>query len=696
MHRIAIVISLVFLFVFNSVVFAQTVPDTEQLAQELEALRDEIRYHNKLYYVDNNPEISDAEYDRLMQRLKDLEAEHPDLITPDSPTQRVGVALSGDFETVSRRVPMLSLENVQDEEALREFDRRLKDLLQIDTEIEYIFEPKIDGLAVEVVYTQGSLTLGSTRGDGVSGENVTQNLRMIHAIPLKLPAQENEEFPPLLEARGEVYMDKAAFAALNEERSLNGEELFANPRNSAAGSLRQKDPAVTAKRRLKIFFYGSGTIEGREFVSHWAKLDYFKTLGLRVNPLNKICRGIDDAIAQFRNLKTHRESLPYEIDGAVLKVNNLRQQERLGSLANSPRWAIAWKFPAKQATTTVKDILVQVGRSGALTPVAVLEAVEIGGVLVSRATLHNQGEIERKDIRIGDTVLVERAGDVIPEIVKAIRSKRTGTEQKFEFPENCPVCDSPIVRIEGEAVSRCENPDCPAKQLERIEHFVSREAMNIKGVGPKLIEQLVAERLIEDAGDLYFLTAEQLMPLKRIGEKSAKKTIEAIAQSKHPSLEQLLYALSIPHVGKHNAHLLTSHFKNLSTLQAASEAELRAIHGIGPKTAQNVHHYFRTEQNTRLFRKLFDAGVEVLEPVVTSQHLAGKVFALTGRLESYSLAEVTELIELAGGRVVPDVADTTDYLVLGHEPGPKLSKAQELGVTIVDEEELKQLLLNEN
>ena len=692
MIRTAMSICLVILLSCQSLAFAQAISEQEQLIQELEALREEIRYHDKLYYVENNPEISDAEYDRLMQHLKDLEAAHPDLVTADSPTQRVGTMPSSDFETVTRRLPMLSLENARDEKEIRDFDRRLKELLQIDSEIEYVFEPKIDGLAVETVYERGSLTLGSTRGDGVNGENVTPNMRMVSAIPLKLLAQGDEELPSLLEARGEVYMDKAAFETLNEERSREGEELFANPRNSAAGSLRQKDPAVTAQRRLKVFFYGSGAIEGRNFETHWEKLEYFKSLGLRVNPLNRRCLGIDEAIAQFQDLTAQRESLPYEIDGAVIKVNDLGLQEELGDLANSPRWAIAWKFPAKQATTVLKDIQIQVGRSGALTPVAILEAVEIGGVTVSRATLHNQDEIERKDIRIGDTVLVERAGDVIPKIVKVIRSKRTGTEQKFEFPETCPVCGGSVVRAAGEAVVRCENPDCPAKQLARIEHFVSREAMNIGGAGPKLIELLVAEKLIRDADDLYFLTVEQLIPLEGIGEKKAQNLIEAIEASKATTLERLLYALGILHVGKQTAHVLAEHFGRLDSLQLATEAELRSIHEIGSETAKSIYEYFRSEQSARLLRKLFDAGVEVVEPGTNSQHLAGKVFALTGKLAAYTRAEATELIERAGGRVVSSVSQNTDYLVLGRDPGSKLNKAQELGVTIIDEEGLKQLL----
>lgn len=688
---------------------AQISTNKEQLLQEIETLREEIRYHNKLYYVDNNPEISDAEYDALMQRLRDLEAAHPELITPDSPTQRMGATPSGEFKAVTHTIPMLSLDNARDDEELREFDLRLKDLLNRDDEIEYVLEPKIDGLAVEVVYQNGVLTVGSTRGDGITGENVTQNLKTIHALPLKLLEQPGKEFPALLEARGEVYMTKDDFEILNAERAGTGEELFANPRNSAAGSLRQKDPAITAQRRLSIFFYGTGAIEDQHFDTHWDTLEYFKRVGLRTNSLNRLCRGIDEVLAQYHELKTIRDSLPYEIDGAVVKVNRVRLQEQLGSTANSPRWAIAYKFPAKQATTTLNDIVVQVGRTGALTPVAVLEPVDIGGVRVSRATLHNQDEIERKDIRIGDTVLVQRAGDVIPEIVKVITSQRVGTEEPFVFPEQCPVCGGDVVRLDGEAAHRCANPDCPAKYIEALEHFVSPQGMNIKGIGPKLIEQLVHEGLIRDAADFYFLTHEQLVPLERMGAQSAHNVIQAIEQSKRPTLDRFLYALGIRQVGNHTATLLATSFGSLNQIQIASEEELMTVYGIGPETAQSIYDYFRGEEADRLLRKFYDGGVEIVNPesatspqgetspqnATTPQHLSGQSFVLTGRLKSYTRAEVTRLIEQAGGRVMSAVSNITTYLVVGNNPGSKLTKAQELGVTIINEKDLKTLLITQ-
>lgn len=668
--------------------------EREQLIQEIEVLRNEIRYHNKLYHVDDNPEISDAEYDRLMRRLQELEAAYPDLITPDSPTQRVGAAPLDKFETVTHTVPMLSLANAMNEDELRDFAQRIKRMLGSEEEIEYVFEPKIDGLAVEVIYENGVFTIGSTRGDGVSGENITQNLKTVHSIPLRLIGQSDETFPARLEARGEVYMDKDDFVALNKEREKTGESLFANPRNSAAGSLRQLDPSITAKRPLKAFFYAVGAIEGLRFQTHWEMLDYFRKVGLRTNPINRICQGIDAVIQHYRELNDTKESLPYEIDGTVVKVNSLHLQEELGFVSRSPRWAIAYKFPATQETTRIQDIIVQVGRTGALTPVAVLEPVNIRGVQVSRATLHNQDEIDRKDIRIGDTVVVQRAGDVIPEVVKVIESKRTGEEQKFTLPVQCPVCQGKVVRPEGEAVHRCTNPDCPAKQIGSIEHFVSKRAMNIEGVSTKLIELFINNGLIRDVGDFYFLKKEQLVPLERMADKSAENVIQAITQSKRPPLDRFLYALGIRHVGEHTAKILAKYFGTLDRLKAASEEELVAVYEIGSEVAKSVYQYFRHEQTKNLLQKLFDGGVEIVNPegVATQQHLSGKSFVLTGTLESYTRHEAKDLIEKVGGRVVSSVSKKTDYVIAGRDPGSKLTKAQQLGVTVIHEEEFKKLL----
>jgi DNA ligase (NAD+) len=674
--------------------------EKEQLLQEIETLRNEIRRHNKLYYVDDNPEISDAEYDRLMRRLQESEAAHPELITPDSPTQRVGAAPLEKFETVTHTVPMLSLANAMDEDELKDFDQRIKRILGSEADIEYVFEPKIDGLAVEVVYENGAFTIGSTRGDGVTGENVTQNLKTVHSIPLRLVEEKDSSgklkfaLPERLEARGEVYMDKDDFVALNKEREKTGEPLFANPRNSAAGSLRQLDPSITVKRPLKAFFYAVGAMEGIRFPTHWNMLAYFRKVGLRTNPLNRICRGIDEVIGHYRELNETKESLPYEIDGTVVKVNSLRLQEELGFISRSPRWAIAFKFPAKQETTKIQNIIVQVGRTGALTPVAALEPINIRGVQVSRATLHNQDEIDRKDIRIGDTVVVQRAGDVIPEVVKVIESKRTGSEKKFVLPSQCPVCGGYVVRPESEAVHRCTNPDCPAKQIGGMEHFVSKRAMDIEGVSTKLIEMFINNGLIRDVADFYLLKKEQLVSLERMGEKSAENVIQAIERSKHPTFERFLFALGIRHVGEHTAKILAMHFGSLDRLKAASEEELMEVHEIGPEVAKSVYQYFQREQTEKLLQKLFDGGVEIIGPegVAAQQHLSGTSFVLTGMLESYTRDEAKVLIEKAGGRVVSSVSKKTDYVVAGRDPGSKLAKAQKLRVKVMNEEEFKRLL----
>lgn len=660
---------------------------------ELEILRNEIRRHNKLYYVDDNPEISDAEYDRLMRRLQEIEAAHPDLITPDSPTQRVGATPLTEFGTVTHTIPMLSLANAMNEDEVREFDQRVKRGLGSDAEVEYVFEPKIDGLAVEVVYENGVFTHGSTRGDGVTGEDVTQNLKTIHSIPLRLVDPEGQPLPALLEVRGEVYMDVAEFERFNKERELTGEMLFANPRNAAAGSLRQLDPTITAKRPLKAFFYALGTTEGIEFASHTDMLAYFRRVGLRTTFCHR-CQGIEDVIRRYRELGENRESLPYEIDGSVIKVNDRRLQAELGQISRSPRWAIAFKFPAKQETTRILDIIVQVGRTGALTPVAVLEPINLRGVQVSRATLHNQDEINRKDIRIGDTVVVQRAGDVIPEVVKVVETKRTGQERQFTLPTQCPVCQGEVVRPEGEAVSRCTNPDCPAKQIGQMEHFVSKRAMNIEGLSTKQLELFINNGLIHDVSDLYALKKEQLIPLERMAEKSAQNVVDAIERSKQPTLDRFIFALGIRHVGEHTAKVLAAHFGSLDRLKAATEEELMTVYEIGPEVAKSVARYFRDPRTEPLLQKLLARGIQLTNPVgeQTPQRLMGKSFVLTGTLETYSRDEAKDLIEKAGGRVVSSVSKKTDYVVAGRDPGSKLTKAQELGVTVLNEAEFQQLL----
>ncbi|MBD3308831.1 NAD-dependent DNA ligase LigA [candidate division KSB3 bacterium] len=674
--------------------------DRDHLNQELAALRGAIHYHNKRYYVDDNPEISDAEYDRLIRRLQEIEAAHPELITPDSPTQRVGATPLEKFGTVTHTIPMLSLANAMNEEELREFDQRIKRTLGSDQEIEYVFEPKIDGLAVEVVYEHGTLTLGSTRGDGVTGEDITQNLKTVKSIPLRLvqeapPAgQPTPPFPPKLEVRGEVYMEKEDFVALNNARELTGAPLFANPRNSAAGSLRQLDPAITATRPLKAFFYAVGVVEGLRFATHWEMLAYFRTIGLRTAP-SALCVGIDAVLERYHTLYATHESLSYEIDGSVLKVNSIHLQQELGAISRSPRWAIAYKFPAKQETTRIQEILVQVGRTGALTPVAVLEPVNIRGVQVSRATLHNQDEIDRKDIRIGDTVIVQRAGDVIPEVVKVIEAKRTGAEQQFTLPATCPVCGGDVLRPAGEAVHRCMNPDCPAKHIGNLEHFVSKRAMNIEGVSTKLIELFVNNGLVRDAADFYALRKEDLLPLERMAEKSAENVIQAIERSTRPTLSKFLYALGIRHVGEHTAKVLAQYFGSLDRLRTASVEDLMRVYEIGPEVANSVSQFFQQDATTQLLQKFQAAGIEIINPeggVGGQQPLTGKSFVLTGTLESSTRNEAKNLIEQRGGRVVSSVSKKTDYVVAGRDPGSKLAKAQQLGIRILSEEDFQAIL----
>ncbi len=670
-----------------------------QLVQELEALRSALRRHNKLYYVDDNPEVSDAEYDRLMRRLQEIEAARPELVTPDSPTQRVGATPLKEFGTVTHNVPMLSLANAMDEDELKEFDQRVKRTLGAETDIEYVFEPKIDGLAFEAIYEQGVFVSGSTRGDGVTGEDVTQNLKTVKAIPLRLSQELDAAgkpafpIPSRLEVRGEVYMDKADFAKLNKEREQTGETLFANPRNSAAGSLRQLDPMTTAKRPLKAFFYALGQVEGISFASQFEMLAMFRRMGLPT-AFHYRCQGIDGVLRRYHELHERRDTLPYEIDGSVVKVNDFQLQQELGMISRSPRWAIAFKFPATQETTTINDIIVQVGRTGALTPVAVLEPINLRGAQISRATLHNQDEIDRKDIRIGDTVVIQRAGDVIPEVVKIVETKRTGSEQKFVMPTQCPVCNGAVVRPAGESVHRCANPDCPAKQIGHLEHFVSKRAMNVDGVSSKLLESFINSGLIKDAADLYTLQKSQLLPLERMAEKSAENVIQAIEQSKQPELWRFVFALGIRHVGEHTAKVLAKHFGSLDKLRHAAEADLTTVYEVGPEVAKSVAQFFRMPENDALLKKFADAGIRIINPqsVSGAQPLAGKSFVLTGTLATMTRDAAKEMIEKAGGRVASSVSKNTDYVVAGSDAGSKLAKAQQLGVTVLSEEAFQALL----
>jgi len=670
--------------------------DREKARERIEELRKGIDYHNYRYYILNDPEISDAEYDALMRELEELEERYPELKSPNSPTQRVGAPPLEEFETVVHSVPMLSLANALEEGEVLEFDRRIKRFLGMDEgrDIEYVAEPKLDGAGVELVYENGTLTVGSTRGDGYVGEDVTQNLRTIKTVPLRLIRLGDFPIPERIEVRGEVYMDVADFEELNRQRELRGEPLFANPRNAAAGSLRQLDPSITAGRPLKIFCYAVGTFSGITLRSQWETLEALSKLGLRVNPLNKLCANIGEAIDYYRYIAGMREELPYEADGVVLKVNSFELQRALGEISRSPRWAIAYKFEPRQATTVIKDIVVQVGRTGALTPVAIMEPVKIGGVEVSRATLHNQDEIERKDIRIGDTVIVQRAGDVIPGVVKVVESRRTGSERKFEMPARCPVCGAEVVRPEGEAVHRCTNISCPAQLKESIRHFASRRAMDIEGLGDKLVTQLVDRGLVRDLADIYYLSKEKLASLERMAEKSAQNIIDALQASKERELPRVIYALGIRHVGEHTARVLADHFGSIEGLAVATEEELMGIKDIGPEVAKSVASFFRQDQNIRVIEKLKAAGVKFRaeERRGARPELAGKVFVFTGALKSYTRDEAQRIVESLGGKASSSVSRKTDYVVAGEGAGSKLARARELGVKIITEEEFKRMV----
>jgi len=664
----------------------------EKIAARIARLRELIHYHDYRYYVLDEPEIADVEYDRLFRELQELEERYPELITPDSPTQRLGGKPAERFATVAHRQPMLSLENAFSEAEAREFENRLQRFLRQTEPVTYVLEPKMDGLAVNLTYEQGRFTLGATRGDGWQGENVTPNLKTIKTIPLRLRA---DSLPPpeFLEVRGEVYMDIQDFQHLNRERESRGEPAFANPRNAAAGSLRQLDPAVTAGRPLKIFCYGVGEVQGRTFASQWEVLEALQAWGLRVNPRVEKHQGIEAAIAYHHRLEQQRHGLPYEIDGIVIKVDRLDLQARLGLKTRSPRWALAYKFAATQATTQIKKIIVQVGRTGAVTPTAIMEPVEVGGVTVSRATLHNEDEVARKDVREGDWVLVQRAGDVIPEVVKVITSRRTGREKPFTMPTHCPVCGTPLVRPVGEAVTRCPNPDCAAQLKRAIRHFAGKGAMDIDGLGEKIVEQLVDNGLIQDVADLYRLTIDDLLPLERFAEKSAQNIINAIQGSKNPSLDRFIFALGIRYVGEATANLLAQHFQSLEALAAANEAELLQVEGIGPQVARSITDFFQNKRYQNLLQKLQDAGVvpqAAAKP--RPSPLANKTFVFTGALKKFSREEAKALVTALGGKVASSVSSRTDYVIVGAEPGSKYAKARELGLTILDEDEFEALL----
>jgi DNA ligase (NAD+) len=658
-------------------------------AERAHALRTKIAYHNHRYYTLDAPEISDAAYDALMRELIDLEAAHPDLVTDDSPTQRVGGAILDKFEKVTHRQQMLSLGNTFEDTEFAEFDERVRKSLGV-TEVTYVCEPKMDGLAIELVYEFGRFAQGSTRGDGVIGEDVTENLKTLKSLPLKLSG---DDVPRLLETRGEVFIRKADFKRMNEKLAQRGEETFVNPRNSAAGSLRQLDSTVTASRPLSLYVYEVGVVEGRTFETHQQKLDALAHWGLPVNPRRSVAVGFLGVKEAWSALLAERHDLPYEIDGLVVKVDRTDWRLRLGQVSKSPRWAVAWKFPPEEMETQVERILVQVGRTGAITPLAQLRPVFVGGVTVSRATLHNEDELRRKDVREGDWVFVRRAGDVIPEIVKVITSKRTGAEKEFLFPSNCPVCGASVKREEDGAIARCTNRACPAQLAGRLRHFATRTAMDIDGLGEKLCEALVEMKLVNSVADVYSLTLETLTGLERMGDKSAQNLLEAIARSKNTTLRRFIYALGIPDVGEATAKALAESFRDIHALMRASLEELQRVKDIGPEMAASIRTFFDEDENQNIVEELLRAGVFPTPPEeLVAGSFVGKTVVLTGTLFNMSRDEAKEAIEKRGGKVSGSVSKKTDFVVAGEESGSKLTKAKELGVTVLTEAEFTSLL----
>lgn len=655
----------------------------------VEALRTEIRKHDYHYYVLDDPLITDQEYDSLFRALERLEGEFPELITPDSPTQRVGGAPLDQFRTVRHTTPLFSLANAFEAGELRDFDRRVRQLSDIRA-VDYLVEPKIDGLSVVLTYENGEFMLGATRGDGITGEDITENLRAIRLLPVRL-----SRALPRLVVRGEAFMPKKAFARLNKERDLRGEPPFANPRNAAAGSLRQLDPKVTASRTLGVFCYQVLECEGQEIKTQRESLDMLKELGFSVQEESKHCQNIEEVISYCCQWVEKRHTLNYEIDGMVVKVNPLHLHDILGSTAKSPRWATAFKFPAEQVVTQVREIFVRVGRTGVLTPTAILDPVQVAGVTVSRATLHNEDMIQQKDVRVGDYVVIQRAGDVIPEVVRVLPERRIGEEEAFQMPERCPVCGGKVLRQEGEVAARCTGIACPAQLKELILHFVSREAMDVEGVGPALVTQLVDRGLIKDSADLFFLSREDLMGLERMGEKSTDNILNAIERSKERGLAPLLFSLGIRHVGTRAAEILAERFGSLEALAESSSEELTTIPEIGPKIAQSIVTFFQQEQSRLVLDKLKKAGVKMEQEKTVMEvelPLNGKVFVLTGTLPNLTRRDAVELIKKYGGRVSSSVSSKTDYLLAGSDPGQKYEKARELEISIIEEHDLLQMV----
>ena len=657
---------------------------------EIENLRAEINRHNELYYQKNAPEIADFEFDKLLERLKKLEAENPALITPDSPTQRVGGRAEG-FKPFIHRVPLMSLDNSYDLEDLKAFDERCRKLAD-GRAFDYVAELKIDGLSVALHYENGVLIAGATRGDGSVGDDVFSNVKTIRTIPLRLKG----DFPERVEVRGEVFMARSVFEKINAELEMQGEKTYANPRNFASGTLRQLDASIVASRKLDIFPYDLLSGAQKMFPTHWEIFEWLEAKGFNINPNRCLCKNIDELIEFIDKMQAKRDALDYEIDGVVVKVNQTRLQEEFGATSKAPRWAIAYKYPAMQATTRLEEIRIQVGRTGSLTPVAYLKPVLLAGTTVSRASLHNEDEIKRLGLKLGDWVLIEKSGEIIPQVLQVIESKRTGAETEYEFPKNCPVCGSEAVRPPGEAVTRCTNPVCPAKVKARILYFAARKAMDIEGLGDVLVEKLVDTGFIKDVADLYSLEWETLANLERMAEKSAKNLIEQIENSKTRGLQRLLYGIDIRHVGERYAKILANHYRSIDKLAEASVEELDAIHEIGETVAVSVFNFFQNPRNQDLIVRLKNAGVKMeIDAASTAnfdERFVGKTFVLTGKLDEFSRDDAARLIEERGGRVASSVSKKTDYVVAGSDAGSKLTKAESLGVKVLNEEEFKEMI----
>ncbi len=657
----------------------------ENITKELHALREEIRAHNRSYYVDDAPTISDYEYDMLMRRLKEIERENPELVTPDSPTQRVGGEALSAFLEVRHEVPMDSLQDMFSVSELREFDARVRSVIP---SAQYAVELKVDGLSVAIEYENGRLIRGVTRGDGVTGEDVTHNVRTIKSLPLVL-----KNAPERLIVRGEVFMSRSVFYELNSRREENGESTFANPRNAAAGSLRQLDSKIAAERGLDIIVFNVQLAEGVEFKTHTESLDYLRSLGFKVSPYYNVFDNVEDAFAEVERLGNMRDELPFQIDGAVLKVNELASRDLLGATSKFPKWAAAYKYPPEQKETKLIDIIINVGRTGVLTPNAVLEPVHLAGVTVSRATLHNKDFIAEKGIMIGDTVIVQKAGDIIPEIVGLAKDGRAEDSRKFEMPSACPVCGAPVFSEEGEAAVRCVNTDCPAQRIRNIIHFASRDAMDIEGLGPSVVEQLVEKNLISDAADLYSLDAESVADIERMGKKSAQNLMLAIENTKKNDLARLLFALGIRHVGQKSSKALATHFKTLDALIAADEDEIMSVYDVGAAMAQSIKKWFSLDSSIEFIEKLRTAGVNMETTAAPAGSIfADKTFVLTGTLSRLTRKEAEEIIESLGGKASSSVSKKTSFVVAGESAGSKLDKAIELGITVLSEDEFLKMV----